>query len=261
MHTAVTRSPDPAAAVLLLALDAGQAPTHTLVDLPALLPRLEDHAQVRADAPPAAIVATLPRPEDFDAALPYLDQAEAARTAQLRDAGMRRAYAIGHAALRLLLAREIGQAPGAVRFAAGAFGKPRCTAPDAPHFNLSRRPGYVAIALASAPVGIDVERSRDGLDMAAIAQRFFTANERMFVDAGPPARRRVRFFSIWARKEALLKAAGLGIDHLERADALKSTVALVNESGATGSYRLHQLASPADCSLALAIEVPPGFPE
>ena len=256
MHAAVQPQP-PSARVFLLRLAAsGRTPSQGL-------------RQRFGDAPPGlgAVSANNPPPverHEIDMvrhgqeALSLLDSEELEKAGRLRDDGARQAYLLAHAALRLLLARALGRDAQGLRFAAGPLGKPRL-ADDAAavHFSLARRPGLVALAIGNAPLGVDVEPLREGVDMAGISQRFFTPGEHAFVlGASAPQAALERFFGLWSRKEALVKAAGVGIDALGRAEALKSLVTLANEEGSPRTWCLHQLPSPPDCALAMAIEVP-----
>lgn len=194
-------------------------------------------------------------------ALALLDKAESARASLFRGADDRESYIFAHAVLRLLIGHRLATDPAHVRFATGRFGKPRLAELGAPvHFSLSRRPGVVALALGSAPLGVDVEVIRGGIDISGISQRFFGEAEQAFLDGDAGEGGRVsRFFSLWSRKEALVKAAGVGIDALALAGALKSQTVLADEQGDRRTYCLHQLPSAADLVLAMAIESP-GFP-
>ena len=89
-------------------------------------------------------------------------------------------------------------------------GKPFCRHPAAPHFNLSHGAGYLALALCrETPVGIDVEDRRRTIPVQALARRYFTPREVEQVGReGPDG-----FFRIWTRKEARVKAEGLGLAH------------------------------------------------
>lgn len=184
-----------------------------------------------------------------------LSDSEAQRAARLRADGARQTYVLAHAALRLLLAFELA-APDVPRqeFATGPFGKPRLAeSPAHPHFSLSWRPGIAAVALGNAPLGVDVELRREDVDTAGISQRFFAAQERAALAAAADPG---EFFRLWTRKEALIKAAGAGIDQLPVAGALESRASLVNEWGVPATYCLYSLSAPRDCSLALAVELP-----
>lgn len=98
----------------------------------------------------------------------------------------------------------------------GRHGKPALAAPARLHFNLShsRDVGVVAIS-EDAELGVDIEQIRPMSDAAAMAAAYFTAAEQAALAAcstefGDAARDRA-FFICWTRKEACLKALGIGL--------------------------------------------------
>jgi 4'-phosphopantetheinyl transferase len=62
-----------------------------------------------------------------------------------------------------------------------------------------------------AAVGVDLEELRDGVDLDAMARRFFSPAERAAFEAVPPPQRVVAGFGCWTRKEAWAKAKGTGL--------------------------------------------------
>lgn len=71
------------------------------------------------------------------------------------------------------------------------------------HFNISHSGNVIAVALSSAPVGVDIEKLRNA--NLKIAERRFTDKEKAFVKTNED------FFYVWTRKEAFLKRIGLGL--------------------------------------------------
>jgi 4'-phosphopantetheinyl transferase len=61
------------------------------------------------------------------------------------------------------------------------------------------------------PVGVDVERVRPLPDLDEIAARTFSPEERRRLSRLDPAERLAGFFNCWTRKEAYLKALGIGL--------------------------------------------------
>lgn len=97
-------------------------------------------------------------------------------------------------------------------------GKPEVVFPrlESPFsFSLSHTGDLLMLAYGFAPeVGLDVETIRPAYDPGPIIRRFFSEAE---ADEwkGLPEEERVRgFFRAWTRKEAILKATGLGISGL-----------------------------------------------
>lgn len=113
-----------------------------------------------------------------------------------------------------------GIAPRHIRFAYNEHGKPHLDRPagispvieGACHFNLSHTGHLIAFGASMAgPLGIDIERVAARPGLAQIARRFFHPQEFAYATAlGQPVCEQ-RFFEVWTRKEALLKAMGTGL--------------------------------------------------
>jgi 4'-phosphopantetheinyl transferase len=142
-----------------------------------------------------------------------LDADERERAMRFHHAQDRQRYISAHAGLRSILARYLRLAPERLKFVADSdHGKSKLAHARAPAFNLAHSGDLALVAVASAKfVGIDVERSRPMPDLAELARTHFTRAERAEVVHDrvlvPEA-----FFVVWTRKEALLKATGLGLD-------------------------------------------------
>jgi 4'-phosphopantetheinyl transferase len=158
-----------------------------------------------------------------DALRASLSPAERVRAQRFVFARDRDRFGIAHAALRELLAQRTGRDGASIALAEGPLGKPRLApagsaslaGPAAPHFNLSHSQGLGAIALSDdREVGVDVEVLRPMSDRAVMARTYFTpaeqaALERLEARDAVSAER--AFFVCWTRKEACLKALGLGL--------------------------------------------------
>ena len=68
--------------------------------------------------------------------------------------------------------------------------------------------GLIAIAEGERRIGVDVERLRLDTDFRALAERFFHPEEAAAIGDD-----RAAFFRCWTRKEAVVKALGLGLAH------------------------------------------------
>ncbi|RJF79689.1 4'-phosphopantetheinyl transferase superfamily protein [Azospirillum cavernae] len=113
--------------------------------------------------------------------------------------------------LRVLLGRCTGQAPGGLRFDYGSHGKPSLVG-GGPAFNLADSEDSVAIAVAAeGRIGVDIERLRDIESADGISDRFFHPTECAALHALPPDQRNEGFLLGWTRKEAFIKAAGVGL--------------------------------------------------
>jgi 4'-phosphopantetheinyl transferase len=121
-------------------------------------------------------------------------------------------FIAAHGFLRRVLGRSLQTDPHAMRFIAGAQGKPAIA--GGPEFNLAHSGDMALIALArGSAVGVDVEQMRAMLDGESIAGRFFSAGEQAALAALPAAERQAAFFNIWTRKEAWIKAIGVGLSY------------------------------------------------
>jgi 4'-phosphopantetheinyl transferase len=60
-------------------------------------------------------------------------------------------------------------------------------------------------------IGVDLEEIKPELAGEDIARRFFSESEVASLDALPESERALAFFNCWTRKEAFIKAKGLGL--------------------------------------------------
>jgi 4'-phosphopantetheinyl transferase len=152
-------------------------------------------------------------PGDWPALAALLNEEERARAARFVFDEDRHAYIAAHALLRVELSRRAGGHPRLWRFAPAPRGKPHLI--DAPRdlrFSLSHTRGMVAVALAEGvDVGVDVERSDRRADNMKLAARFFASEEVAALQSLAEEARRETFFSVWACKEAVVKATGEGL--------------------------------------------------
>jgi 4'-phosphopantetheinyl transferase len=140
-----------------------------------------------------------------------LDEPERARAARFRFARDRRRFVVRRATLRRLLAEHCGGRAEALRFEENGFGKPRLS--GGPHFSASHSGERMMAAIADVEVGADIERIDAGLAWSPLAESLFAASERAALTGLPDAEACTAFFRCWARKEAFVKALGLGLSY------------------------------------------------
>jgi 4'-phosphopantetheinyl transferase len=144
-----------------------------------------------------------------------LSPVEAERAQNFRFDGDRNRYIIQHGIVRLLLAGYVGVEPNAVMIRSDARGKPylaEIAGRKSPQFNLSSSDCHSAFAFSlSGSIGVDIEKIRTIEEMEGIALRHFTPNEKELVLRGAIEARVRSFYRIWVRKEAVLKAHGVGL--------------------------------------------------
>ena len=117
--------------------------------------------------------------------------------------------------LREMLSAYAGVPPEEIAFHYGSHGKPFLAAPagQAPiYFNVSHAGDLAVLAFRRrGEVGVDVERLRTVHEAESIARRYFTDRESATLQELSADQRMEAFFRAWTRKEALLKAIGVGL--------------------------------------------------
>jgi len=122
----------------------------------------------------------------------------------------RNRYVLAHGALRSIVARYVDASPRDLRFRYGLRGKPEL-ASGALHFNMSSSHDLAVVAIGRpGPIGVDIERLRDGVDLEVI--RCFAPRAGHVLRALPKTARHTAFFQAWARMEAYEKARGEGLE-------------------------------------------------
>jgi 4'-phosphopantetheinyl transferase len=183
-----------------------------------------------------------------------LSDAEASRAARFVAATDRRRHVAARALLRCVLAGYAGTRPESVAIASGPGGKPRLADRAGPHFNLSHAGprGLLAVS-AGREVGVDLERITSLGDLESLARVCCSPGERAALRSGPEAARTRAFLEGWTRKEACLKALGVGL--AERPDRVDPWT----PDGAVGrgGIAVRALAAGPGHVAALAVEAGP----
>lgn len=129
-----------------------------------------------------------------------LSEDEAIRAARFRFEKDRAHWVTARSALRTVLATYMESSPESLRFIYNEHGKPALEHEGGIEFNLSHAGDFGLIAVSrSAAVGVDIERIRQNVDIAALLRRL---GETDLQDTIP------ELFQRWTRREALSKAAG-----------------------------------------------------
>lgn len=141
-----------------------------------------------------------------------LSSDERARAARYRPEASRRQFIAAHGQMRQVMGALLQRDPAELRFTTtGEHGKPVLVG-EALCFNLSHSGGLALLAVTrSQDTGVDIEDVTRTVDFEKLARRFFAPNESAALAALPPERRAGAFFSIWTRKEAYIKACGVGL--------------------------------------------------
>lgn len=127
----------------------------------------------------------------------------------------RRRYVAARGILRTILSRYVGADPAGIILGYGDHGKPFIPAPWNPsgiQFNVSHAADLALIAVTKGRgVGIDVEAITSRAYREAIVRRFFSPREQDVLRSLPGTERDAQFIVFWTRKEACIKASGLGL--------------------------------------------------
>ena len=168
------------------------------------LPRGEVHVWI------ADLDANEDQTHEFSRMLSREEQQRAENYSKTKD---RDRFIAARGILRALLSHYLNVRSESLRFGVFANGKPILTAPVTwLNFNLSHSQNLGLFAIArDAAVGVDLEWIRFGLAEDMILARTFSSRELASLRTLPALAQDEAFFLGWTRKEALLKATGLGL--------------------------------------------------
>jgi len=126
-------------------------------------------------------------------------------------------YVKGRFMLRSVLGMYLGSDFYDQEFHTNLYGKPALQKPPDDHsirFNISNSENICVCAFSQySEIGIDIEKIHDLPDMDRIIARSFSEEEKRRFCSLPLPGRTQTFFKYWARKEALLKAMGMGMSY------------------------------------------------
>lgn len=162
---------------------------------------------------------------------------------------------IGRALLSAVLSQLTGLRISDLSIARMPSGKPILMnpLPQPIHFNLSDSADYILLGFSTEPIGVDIEAYAGHFDLTDIVQSHFAKEEQdLMKTADNPA---ACFFEIWSRKEALLKANGIGlIDDLPSLVVLNGQHILPAGFGPTNQdWHVHSFEVDASAQAAVAV--------
>lgn len=189
-----------------------------------------------------------------------LTTAEQDRAAAFRVDLARKTFVLGRSILRHGLALATGAKANRITVSIEPTNRP--VAPEtAWHFSITHSGPWVAVAFSRREIGCDLEIGGNlrSTDLAGLARQVFCPLEidRLAALTAQPEDQRAFFLNVWRRKEAVLKATGLGMAGSPR------SLCVVNSQGmaecvthASQTYRLTELHGPGLPVLALASAQP-----
>ena len=143
-----------------------------------------------------------------------LSTAEIEQADRFRFPHLRRRYVAGRSALRMLLGEYLSVPPAEIALETMPLGKPRLVGTPATgvRFNVAHSDELALMAFARGrEVGVDVEYERPDVDIIELARRYFAPEEIAVLLALPATEQCPAFYRCWTRKEAYIKALGLGM--------------------------------------------------
>jgi 4'-phosphopantetheinyl transferase len=143
-----------------------------------------------------------------------LSDDELVRAGRFRFERHRRRFIVRRAALRSILSTYVGVPPRDIAYRTGTWGKLELREASARSlsFNSSHSEDWALIAVTLGHrVGVDIEMVRDLPDREDMERRFFSTAEQNQLISLNEIDRLLGFFLCWTRKEALVKAIGLGL--------------------------------------------------
>lgn len=174
----------------------------------------------------------------------------------------RRRYIMGRTTLRKLLGAYLNRAPEMLNFAYNDHGKPSLAHDDSGlHFNVSHS-GEIMLAafVLNSGIGIDVETIQQDTDYLAIGQRWFSKQESNTLRDLAEEKRIGAFFRAWTRKEAYIKARGIGLSYslnrfsVSMDETSPSLLEHEDCSQEIKSWQIYNIEVSSDYSAAVAIE-------
>jgi len=189
---------------------------------------------------------------------------EGARADRFRVAADRARFVAARGALRRILARYTGERPEDLRFSYAAWGKPGLEPVAGAHrieFNVSHSGQLALYAVAEGRrLGVDVERIVPVTENdERLSRSWLSERELVEMSATDASARTRRFYSLWTRKEAYLKARGEGLsldpDRVRIPyDPVGGSFESAFEFGAAARWTLRELEVGPGYAAALAVE-------
>jgi 4'-phosphopantetheinyl transferase len=144
----------------------------------------------------------------------WLSEDERQRAERFRFPKHRSLFIARHGILRFILSTYLSLPPQLLEFSCNDYGKPEVkNAPKAGlSFSLSHTNESAVYAVTlSRKVGIDIEHVRSDFECLTLAKQFFASQEVEALASFPADQQPDAFFRCWTRKEAFVKAVGLGL--------------------------------------------------
>ena len=170
-----------------------------------------------------------------------LDIQESTQANKFSNSLLKNRYIIAHGRLREVLASYLNTPAERLIFDKYPHGKPYLMEYPELSFNLSHTGNFMAVAVAKCcQLGVDIEQINPRSSFSALVKRCFSEREADYWKHLSESEQIQQFYQFWTRKEAFVKATGLGIslglkeceiniNHPERFSAVPSVCGLANQ--------------------------------
>ena len=194
--------------------------------------------------------------DHIDSAFKLLSEDEKERSHKYRIENKRKSYILTRATLKLLLQYYMQDKPYTIY--KNHYGKAYIKQSQL-YFNISHTKDMSLIAFSKGDeIGIDLESIDCDSSIIDISARYFTKMEHQWMQSIPKAKKMEGFLYCWVRKEAYIKAIGLGlslpIDSFEV--IAKDQVGISNEPFTVQKHFLHSLHISSQHLGAMCIKTP-----
>ena len=155
---------------------------------------------------------------------------------------------------RFEICKRTGLSNWQLHISANRYGKPYLVNDPHIQYNLSHSGNYIALAIDSKAVGIDIEQIKP-IDIK-IAERFFSKDEILYITSHTRKMRTIAFYQIWTKKESYIKLEGKGLSI-----PLTSFSVLSQSSEKILYYNMRETADDAICHVCTSrMEEPHCYP-
>ena len=168
----------------------------------------------------------------------YLSNEEKLKSSKFKFQGDKNHFIITHVFLRIILSKYLETEASLLEFKYGENNKPylgQCSSKCS--FNISKTKDLAVVAIGtSGKVGVDIERIEPDFDYSEIIVNYFSQKEQESIKSSLENIANTQFFYLWTRKEALVKALGVGLDcDLKEMEVVDEKVVLQGQRGALSS--------------------------
>ena len=200
----------------------------------------------------------LPIPSVLKQALDLQEEARAQRYYHETDQNR---FIICRGLLKVLLSQHTTLPISEIKLSYDTNKKPHLASHPTLFFNLAHSKDYAIIALSNRPIGVDIEYINAHDDALNNLSSIFNEAEIAYISTSEQKHR--AFYTLWTRKEALVKALGKGID--DDFNKIPSTHGLHRVAasllGSTESWSVQDITIASNYWSAIAFKNQEGSPE